>query len=646
MLERQLAYWRERLAGAPVVELPSDRPRPAAQSFRGRTFSTGLSAERLAAVSALAREHGVSSLFMALLAGFQALVYRYTGEDDVVVGTPIANRTRGELEGLIGFFVNSLVLRTDLGGDPTGAELLARVRDTALGAYAHQDLPFEYLVEKLQPQRDLARNPLFQLMFNLMNMPETQVHSGGLKMSQLDPGAGISLFDLQVYASENERGLLTIWEYSTDLFDSATVVRLAEHFATLLQGLAARPGSRISELPLLSPREQRQLLVDWNATRRPLPGLPVHEAIAGQAARTPDAVAVVCGGESLTYGELDRRANGVAHWLRRQGVGPEVRVGLAMERSLEMVVALLAVLKTGGAYVPLDPSYPAERLAFMREDAGIAVVLETLPEAPASAAAPESGVGPENISYVIYTSGSTGRPKGVQISHGALANFLSAMAETPGLTAGDTLLAVTSLSFDIAGLELYLPLLVGARVVVASREDAADGRRLQALLAHSGATVLQATPATWRLLLESGWQGGEGLKALCGGEALPPALATALLPRVGTLWNVYGPTETTIWSTVEEIQDGGPILVGRPIANTEAYVVDAGGRPAPTGVPGELQLGGAGLARGYLGRPDLTAESFVPDPFGVGVDGCTARATSPASAPTAAWSTWAASTTR
>ncbi|MBW8765735.1 MAG: amino acid adenylation domain-containing protein, partial [Geodermatophilales bacterium] len=297
----------------------------------------------------------------------------------------------------------------------------------------------------------------------------------------------------------------------------------------------------------------------------------------------------------------------------------EVRVGIGLERSLEMVVGLLAVLKAGGAYVPLDPSYPAERLAFMQEDSGVAAVLtaELLRSGlPAAAAAPESSVGPRNVAYVIYTSGSTGRPKGVQVPHGALANFLAAMAETPGLAADDRLLAVTSLSFDIAGLELYLPLMLGGRVVLASREEAADGRRLQALIAGSGATVLQATPATWRLLLESGWQGGEGLKALCGGEALPPALASALRPRVGSLWNVYGPTETTIWSTVAEVTGEGPISIGRPIANTESYVLDEGGRPVPVGVPGELLLGGVGLARGYLRRPELTAERFVPNPFG------------------------------
>jgi amino acid adenylation domain-containing protein len=619
VLESQLAYWRRGLAGAPPVELPTDRPRPPVQTFRGALFRSRLSAELSAALAALGRERS-SSLFMVLFTGFDALVSRYTGLEDLVVGTPIAGRTRAVLERLIGFFVNTLVLRTDLSGDPTVAEMLARVRETAVGAYSHQDLPFEHLVEKLQPQRDLSRNPLFQLMFNLLGAPPGKVESQGLTLSRLESAGGTSLFDLQVYLTDTGAGIAASWEYATDLFDASTIARLAGHFTTLLEGMVADPEARLAALPLLGSEEREQLLTGWNATARPVPDGCVHEWIAAQAARSPEAVAVVFGDESLTYRELDRRANGLARRLRSLGVGPEVRVGLAAERSPEMVVGLLAVLKAGGAYVPLDPSYPEERLAFMREDAGLAALLtreSVRAEAGEEAARPpRSGAGPGNAAYLIYTSGSTGRPKGVQISHGALANFLASMAECPGLGAGDALLAVTSLSFDIAGLEILLPLMVGGRVVLASREEAADGRRLQTLIAAAGITVLQATPATWRLLLEAGWQGGRGLKALCGGEAMAPALAASLRQRVGSLWNVYGPTETTVWSTLDEIRDDGPITIGRPIANTGAYVLDARGNPVPVGAAGELYLGGAGLARGYLGRPELTAERFVPDPFG------------------------------
>ncbi|MEA2692844.1 MAG: hypothetical protein QOJ16_2231, partial [Acidobacteriota bacterium] len=636
VLERQLSYWRQRLSGAPVVELPRDRPRPPMQSFRGATLRLSWRRELSESVSALARERGVS-LYMVLLAGFETLVSRWTGQEDVVVGSPIANRTRSELEPLIGFFVNTLLLRMDLGGDPSFALLLDRVREGALSAYAHQDLPFEQLVEELQPRRDLSRNPLFQLMLNLINTPVSHLESSGLVLTPLSVPGTTSLFDLQVYVTEGEQGLSTAWEFSTDLFDRSTVERLSRHFETLLGHAAAHPESRLSDLALLSESESRQLLVDWNATARPLPLRHVHERIAAGASARPESVAVVCGGEWLSSAELDRRSNRLAHWLGRLGVGPETRVGVALERSLEMVVALLAVLKAGGAYLPLDPSYPLERLALMLEDSGAPVLLTEKPlverfpsyggemvilsrgaAVPGRqvAAAPRSGVGPENLAYVIYTSGSTGRPKGVQISHGALSNFLSSMEVQPGLSAEGALVAVTSLSFDIAGLELYLPLLSGARLVVASREEATDGALLRELLSRSEATAVQATPATWRLLLEAGWSGGESLSVLCGGEALEPSLAERLRARSGSLWNLYGPTETTVWSTLAELASAGPVAIGRPIGNTEVYLLDRRGVPVPERAPGELYLGGAGVARGYLGRPDLTAERFVPNPFG------------------------------
>ncbi|HSS52427.1 MAG TPA: amino acid adenylation domain-containing protein, partial [Thermoanaerobaculia bacterium] len=437
---------------------------------------------------------------------------------------------------------------------------------------------------------------------------------------------------------DGESLLLGFWELNTDLFDAPTIERAIVHFGNLLAGATADPERTLAELPLLAAAERAQLLTGWNATAMARPrGRLIHELFEAQAARTPLAVAVSQEGESLTYGELSARSSRLAHCLRHLGVGPEVRVGLCVERTPEMVVALLGILKAGGAYVPLDPAHPTERLALIVADAEPAVLvteerwLAVLPPhgartlcldrdreaiAAGSAAAPPRTTEDESLAYVIYTSGSTGRPKGVQLPHRAVVNFLLAMAGHPGLRAGDVVPALTTLTFDIAGLEVYLPLAVGARIEVVRRDDAADGALLAARLRASGATALQATPATWRLLLDAGWDGLPGLKALCGGEALPRELAAALLPRVEELWNVYGPTETAIWSAAGPVAGGdGPVLLGTPIANTAFYVVDRDLAPVPVGVSGELWIAGDGVARGYLGRPDLTAEKFIPDPF-------------------------------
>ncbi|HYH44362.1 MAG TPA: amino acid adenylation domain-containing protein, partial [Thermoanaerobaculia bacterium] len=629
--EAQLGWWRERLATElPVLELPLDHPRPPVQTFRGAKLPVTLPAE---ALRNLARGQG-ATLFMTLLAGFMALLHRYTRQTDLVVGSPVAGRNRSEIEGLIGLFINNLPLRADLAGDPAFTELLSRVRETTVGAYAHQDLPFEKLVEELKPRRDLARSPIFQVMLSLETAASEKQSAGDLILTPLEADIGASRYEWTFFLTDQGDGIGGALEYNTDLFDEATVRRMVDHWTRLLEAAVDEPGERISRLRLLSGEEEQQLLVAWNETARGYAlDRPIHALIAEQAARNPDAPAVTCEGETLSYAELDGRANRLAWRLRELGVGPEVPVGIYLERSLDMPVALLAVWKAGGAYVPLDPAYPRERLAYMLEDSGAPVVLteaSLLPTVPESAAravcldrmeksAEDPGVPafPESLAYILYTSGSTGRPKGVQIPHGALVNFLESMRELPGLGASDRLLAVTSLSFDIAGLELYLPLLAGAEVEIASRALAADGPRLLSRL--SEATVLQATPSTWRLLLDAGWEGGSNLKALCGGEALPPKLAGEIAARAGSLWNMYGPTETTIWSATRlvgpEVAEG-PVPLGKPIANTAIYVVDSNLRPVPLGVPGELLIGGTGLARGYFGRPDLTAERFVPNPFG------------------------------
>jgi amino acid adenylation domain-containing protein len=638
-LEEQLRYWKLHLAGAPpVLELPADRPRPAVQSHRGGRRWLTLPRELSARLATESRRLEVTP-FMALLATFGALLQRYSGEEDLVIGTPIANRSRHELEELIGFFANTLALRVNAGGDPIFADLAHRVREAALGAYAHQDLPFERLVDELQPERNLGHAPIFQVMFTLQNAPPSALELGDLTLSSLEVEEGRAQFDLSLALTEIAGELVARLEYSSDLYDAATAGRMLGHFGALVSGALAAPGSRLSALTLLSEAERRELLVTWNDTRADFPAeLTIPELFEAAARRSPGAVAV-SGGGVLLYGELEERANRLARRLIRLGVGPEVRVGLCLQRTPEMLVALLAVLKAGGAYVPLDPTHPRERLGWILEDAKAPVLLAdraslaALPEHGAVVIDPAESAGeletdeaakplprralPENLAYVIYTSGSTGRPKGVEVRHRGVVNYLSSMARRPGLTASDTVLALTTLSFDIHVTELLLPLAVGARIELVDRETAADPERLGAVIDAAGVTVMQATPATWTLLLEGGWRGRPGLTVLAGGEALPASLAARLRERVGALWNVYGPTETTVWSTLHPVTAAaGRISIGRPLANTTVHLLDAGGDPAPVGVGGELCIGGEGLARGYHRRPDLTAERFVPDPFG------------------------------
>ena len=575
-------------------------------------------------------------MFMALVASFQTLLYRYTGQDDQVIGSITAGRTQRDMEALIGFFVNTLVLRTNLSGNPTFRELLGRVRETVLDAQAHQDLPFEYLVKELRPERYAGRNPLFQVLISLESPLSTL--PSGWTMSQMEIETGASRFDLALDIKDGSEGLVCSFEYSTDLFEQATIVRMAGHLQTLLEAVVADPGRQLAEYQILTEPERHQILVEWNATATDYPrDLCIHQLFENQVESTPDAVAVIFKDQQLTYRELNRRANQLAHYLQYLGVEPGVLVGICVERSLDMVVGLLGILKAGGAYLPLDPTFPSERIEFMLEDAQVPVLITQqhltaqLPNHKAIVVCldtdgaklslqSETNVPPttlsDNLAYVIYTSGSTGRPKGVQIIHRAVVNFLLSMREQPGLKAEDTLLAVTTLSFDIAALELFLPLIVGAQVVVASHEIVADGVALIDVLTRKRITVMQATPVTWRILLAANWQGNHALKIICGGEALPPDLAQKLLPRAASLWNIYGPTETTIWSSTCMIEPGEKtITIGRPIANTQMYLLDARLHPVPVGVPGELYIGGDGLARGYLNRPELTAERFIPNPF-------------------------------
>jgi amino acid adenylation domain-containing protein len=636
-LEKQTSYWKERLKGAPaLLELPTDYTRPNQQTLSGAREKVCFSGALTDLLRAFSRREGVT-LFMTLLAALQALLQRYTGQTDISVGTAIANRTRVDLEPMIGFFVNTLVLRADLSGKPSFRRLLKQVSDIALEAYAHPELPFEQLVDTIQPERNLGYAPLFQVMLNLQNTPAHSLRLAGATTTEVKIDNGTAKFDLTLSLQDSGSQLTGWMEYNTDLFEAGTIRRMLSCYQTLLEAALQNPDQPISTLPLLPEGERRRVLVQWNDTRRECPQACVHELFEAQVERRPEALALVCGEQRLSYGELNHRANQVAHALRGRGVGPETVVGVCVERSPDLLVALLGVLKAGGAYVPLDPVFPRERLLFMLRDAGVQVLLtqESLRAELSESGARfvcldsdwseiskqpsenlSSGAGPENLAYVIYTSGSTGTPKGVEVPHRALANFLVSMQVKPGLTEKDILLAVTTASFDIAALELYLPLTVGASVNLVSRETASDGQRLRESLAASGATCMQATPTTWRLLINAGWEGQPNLKVLCGGEALHRELANELVRRASSAWNMYGPTETTVWSSVHRMTSGtGPVCIGRPIANTELYVLDSAMQPVPIGVPGDLYIGGEGLARGYRNRPELTAEKFVSHPF-------------------------------
>ncbi len=720
LASRQLAYWREALAGLPdELTLPTDRPRPAVAGHRGRTLDFAIDPGLHERLTALARARGVST-FMVLQSALALLLTKLGAGEDIPVGSPIAGRPDQALEDLIGVFLNTLVLRTDTSGDPTFDQLLERVRRTALDAYAHQDVPFERLVEVVDPERSLARHPLFQVMLMVQNMPAAETALGGLALRSELVDLGVAKVDLSFAFGErpDRPGALSgVCEYSTELFDADSVETLVRRLIQVLEAVTGDPGLRISEVEVLSAAERERVLVEWNDTARPLPARRVHELYAAQAARTPSAVAVVSGGVELTYAQLETRANRLAALLTARGAGPERLVAVALPRSADLLVALLAVLKTGAAYLPLDPEHPRDRIGYTLQDARPALALVTSATAPllavgggdggdggdgagqdladrggeaavgggavdgagqdladrggeaavgggavegagqdladrggeaaatggavdgaghggvpalvlddpavaaelaaAPTAAPGAVCSPDHPAYVIYTSGSTGRPKGVVVPHGALSNFLDDMGGRFGLGPADRLLAVTTVSFDIAALELYLPLLCGAGVVIADRDTVRDPAALLRMAEETGAGVVQATPSLWQAMVTASPEGVRGLRVLVGGEALPEALATRLRTSAAGLTNLYGPTETTIWSTAADLTDGqGVPSIGTPIANTRVYVLDDRLRPVAPGVPGELYIAGAGVVRGYHNRPALTAERFVACPFG------------------------------
>ncbi|MEG5038381.1 MULTISPECIES: amino acid adenylation domain-containing protein [unclassified Microcoleus] len=650
ILETQLGYWKQQLSGSlPILNLPTDFPRPAVQTFQGARQTWELPKDLSLALAGLGQQEK-ATLFMTLLAAFKTLLYRYTGQTDILVGSPIANRNRSEIEALIGFFVNTLVLRSDLNGNPTFRELLRSVREVALGAYAHQDVPIEKLVEELQPERDLSYSPLFQVGFALQNGLTQTLELPGLTLNSHEIDTGTANFDLMLFLEETERGLTATWEYSTNLFQPSTIARMHGHFQILLEGIIANADTRISELPLLSDRERHQLLIEWNNTQVDYPkDSTIHQLFEAQVERTPDAIAVVFEDQKLTYRELNKRANQVAHYLQKVGVKPEVLVGICTERSLDTIVGLLGILKAGAAYVPLDPANPSERNAFILQDASVSVLLtqEKLlgslskysgqvvcldADCPAiaqnSTDNPNSHPTAENLAYVIYTSGSTGQPKGVLVTHGNVVRLFAATQSWYNFSESDVWTLFHSYAFDFSVWEMWGALIYGGRLVIVPYLVARSPIAFYELLCRERVTVLNQTPSAFRQLMqaEESVQTGNNLSlrwVIFGGEALELPSLKPWFDRHGDrspqLVNMYGITETTVHVTYRPLSladlNGLGSVIGCAIPDLQLYILDKNRQLVPVGIPGEMYVGGAGVARGYLNRPDLTAERFISNLF-------------------------------
>ncbi|NEO31127.1 MAG: amino acid adenylation domain-containing protein [Symploca sp. SIO3C6] len=634
-LKSQLSYWKQQLSNAPpLLQLPTDRPRPTVQTYRGAKLSFLLPKSLTEALKAIAQK-AQATLFMILLSAFKLLLYRYSGQEDIIVSSAIANRNRAEIEGLIGFFVNVLLLRTDFSGNPTFEELLGQVRKVTIGAYANQDLPFEKLVEELQPERQVNYNPLFQVSFGLQNTPKVKFELPGLTLTPVEVEGTRALLDLRLDMTETDSGLESFWEYNIDLFDAATISRMSGNFQTLLEAIVENPQQRVSQLPLLSETEQHLLLREWNQTIAPYPkDTCIHQLFEAQVEKTPDAVAVVFEEQQLTYRELNQRANQLAHYLNKLGVKPEILVGICVERSLEMIVGVLGILKAGGAYLPLDPTYPAERLAFMLSDSQVPILLRTqklVHEPPQHHAQvicldadwttiaqeseqnPDSGITVENLAYLIYTSGSTGKPKGVLVTHEGLGNLTEDKIRTCKVKPDSRILQYFSLSFDASIPELVMALGSGAALHLAKLENLLPGPALIKLLQEQAITHITLPPPALAVLPAAELPALQ--MVLVGGEAPSPELI-AQWSKGRLFINAYGPTETTVNASMVECgNDGQKIPTVRPAANKQLYILDKHLQPVPIGVPGELHIGGVGLARGYLNRPEKTAEAFIPNPF-------------------------------
>jgi len=631
-------FWMRHLGQSSLLlSLPFDHPRPAVQTFEGARQTITLPEGLFAALKQLSRDED-ATLYMTLFAAFHVLLGRYTRQESVVLGVPVAGRSHPQAESLIGMFINTLVFRADLSGNPSVRKFIQRTRRMVLEGLSYQDVPFEKVVERLNPERDLSRPPVYQVMFDLETYPLPEGKTGGVALSPFDFDPGISQYDFNLDLSVRGDSLDCTLVYNTTLFEDETAGRILQHYQHLLEGFAAQPDARLSELELLSPAEKDRLQAlsvgpALDTHRWPC----VHRWFESQVKERPDAPAVHSGGEVWTYRQLNACANRIARTLLAHGLPQEGFVGVMLERSARTIASLLGVMKAGGAYVPLSPAYPTARLRTILEDTGMAFLIaegatreavsafggalldldadhEAIQRQPDDDLTHE--VVPDQLAYMIYTSGSTGRPKGTLVEHGNLVNIMASFLEEPGLSPEDRFLSVSPAIFDVSAIDFYLPLLTGAQIVMVDRESTRDGFRLREALQAARATVMFATPTTWRMLLSAGWEGDGTLKMLCGGEAMDRPLAEALLARGGELWNMYGPTETTIISTIHNVEHGqGPVPIGCPVANTRIYIVNDRLELVPQGVPGEILIAGAGIARGYHRRPEQSAALFLPDPF-------------------------------
>lgn len=633
ILKSSMSYWKEQLGGEiPMLELPTDYVHGSKHTFEGGTHRFVMSEEITNAIEELSRKED-ATLFMALLSAFYIMLHRYSGQDDILVGTPVANRNQPELQNLIGVFINTLVLRTNLNGDLSFREILRQVRKISLEAFAHQDFPYENLLEVLKPKRDMNRPPLFQVVFNLQNAPMPNLKIPGLETNFLEIDKGVSQYDMTLMVSKIKGQCHTTIEYNTNLFKLGTIKKMFKVYRDILEYAINQTDMPISKLRLVSDEEFQNIIQKLNQTDLVFPrDMCVQQLIEDQVEKTPDAIALKQGEFQITYKNLNDRANGLALELQKLGVGPEIRVGILMKKSPEIIETLLGVMKAGGTYVPIHIDSPPARINFILKDANARFLItnidiDLLNEFKGSVlnindlikrtegiiSNLQSGVNSDNLVYITYTSGSTGQPKGVMINHRSLVNFLWSMTENPGIDKNCVVLALASISFDPSTLELFLPLIVGAMVVIASEEITTDPILLAKTITDQNINLLQATPATWQLLLDTGWEGNSSLKALCGGDILTRKMADQLLERVHKLYNLYGPSETTVWSTVGQIKKGNcPITIGKPIGNVQIYVLDRYLQPTPVGVIGELHISGEGLARAYLNSPKLTKERFIP----------------------------------